>query len=225
MTKVFATFRAVFVTGILLLLIGVVNVQQTPLLVAFLAAFLVLHALEFSARARGDVTYDEEGKPAKIHSKSEDQSRFTTWIVSTSFITNIVIPILQYRYTSPLAAVGWLNWLGLFVFVAGTMLRIWSIRVADDAFLTQVAVEKKHRLVTAGPYTWVRHPAYLGLIIAYTGIAGIFSSAWGLALLLIVIIPTLVVRLLKEEKILAKHFGEEWRQYTTQTHSLLIPGL
>jgi len=216
MAVVVASVRSVFVTGILLLLIGVTNVQHTPLFVTFLMVFWILRTVEHSSPHATDLQ-------ATIH--GEDQSRLTTWIISTSFITNIVIPVLQYRYTSPPPALGWINWLGLLAFIAGTALRIWSIRVAGESFKGQVVVAEKQRLITTGPYAWVRHPAYLGLIIAYAGVAALFSSSLGFAALLVFVIPALIIRLMKEEKILAAHFGDAWQQYTAQTGSLLIPGL
>jgi protein-S-isoprenylcysteine O-methyltransferase Ste14 len=216
MAVVVASVRSAFVTGILLLLIGVINVQQTPLFVVFLGAFLFLRTVEMSSPHAAVLQ-------ATIH--GEDQSRITTWILSTSFVTNIVIPILQYRYTTPPPVLGWLSWLGFLVFIAGTALRIWSIRAAGESFRGQIIVTEKQQLITTGPYAWVRHPAYLGLIIAYLGVAGLFSSYLGLAALLIFVIPALIIRLIKEEKVLAAHFGEEWQRYTAQTGSLLIPGL
>lgn len=216
MTVIVAAARAAFLTGILLLLIGVINVQHSTLFIAFLGAFLVLHTVESASP-------HEKVLQATIH--GEDESRVTTWIVSVSFITNIVVPILQYRYTLPLQAIGWMNWLGLFAFVAGSVLRLWSFRVAGGSFKAQIAVAEKQQLATTGPYAWVRHPSYLGVIIAYAGIAGIFSSTLGLITLLVLVMPALIIRLLKEEKILAAHFGEEWQCYTAQTGSMLVPGL
>jgi protein-S-isoprenylcysteine O-methyltransferase Ste14 len=216
MAVVGAIVRAAFTTGILLLLIGVINVQQTPFFMIFLAAFFVLRAAEISSPHAAVLQ-------ATIH--GEDESRITTWILSTSIITNIVIPILQYRYASHESALGWMSWLGLFAFVLGSVLRIWSIRVAGESFKGQIVVTEKQRLVTSGPYAWVRHPSYLGVIIAYAGVAGIFSSSAGLAALLILVTPALIVRLLKEEKLLAGHFGDAWQQYTSKTSSMLMPGL
>jgi len=216
MSVVIATVRAAFLTGILLLLIGVDNVRPAPLFITFLAAFLVLRIVEIASP-------HEKVLQASVH--GEDESRITTWIISASFITNIVVPILQYRYTSPQPALGWMSWLGLLAFIAGSALRMWSFRVADGSFKAQIAVAEKQRLATTGPYAWVRHPAYLGVIIAYAGIAGIFSSSIGIAALLALVMPALIIRLLKEEKILAASFGEEWQHYTSQTGSMLMPGL
>jgi protein-S-isoprenylcysteine O-methyltransferase Ste14 len=216
MTVIVAAGRAAFLTGILLLLIGVINVSQSILFITFLAVFLILRTIESASP-------HEKVLQASVH--GEDESRITTWIVSVSFITNIVVPILQYRYTSPPPAIGWVNWLGLFAFIAGSALRLWSFHVAGGAFKAQIEVGEKQRLATTGPYAWVRHPSYLGVIIAYAGIAGTFSSTLGLIALLVLVMPALIIRLLKEEKILAAHFGEEWQRYTAQTGSMLVPGL
>ncbi len=218
MSVVLTTLRAALFTSILSLLIGITNVSGTPLFVAFLAALFALRMLEVYVA----------GAPTQIVGgdlKSDDQSRITTWIIGTCFLTNMVTPILQYRYTMPSPGVAWWNWIGLLVMMAGSALRIWSMRVAGESFKEQVTVATKQRLATTGPYAWVRHPAYLGLIISYLGVTMIFSSSLGLAALLIIVVPTIILRIFKEEKILSTHFGEDWRRYTAQAGSMLFPGL
>jgi len=216
MSLVFHALRAGLFIGIILLLIGVTNVGQTPLFMAFLAALVMARFLELSGPGKALLA---------TRLADEDKSRITTWIIGATFITNMVVPILHYRYSKPLPEVGWWNWLGLLIMIAGSALRLWSIQVAGESFKAQIAVSAKHRLATSGPYAWVRHPAYLGTIIFYLGVTAIFWSSWGLAALLIVVVPTFVVRLFKEERILEAHFGEEWRRYAAQTGSMLFPGL
>jgi protein-S-isoprenylcysteine O-methyltransferase Ste14 len=217
MAAVASVFRAALYTVIIAVwCIGVNLVRDTTLFQVFLFAFFVLRVAEYFFSGRDS---------SKRSLKGEDHSRVTTWIIGASFITNVVVPILQYRYTKPLPEVSEWSWAGLLLFIAGMALRVWSIRVAGEAFKPQIAVTEKQQLATTGPYAWVRHPSYLGLIIAYLGMAAIFSSSWALAALLILVVPAIIVRLLKEEQILAAHFGEEWKRYTAQTHSLLIPGL
>lgn len=216
MTMVLQALRAALFTGIMSLIIGIANVRDTPLFMVVLAALFVLHFLEISSPGATSL---------KSGLKGEDHSRVTTWIIGASFLTNVVLPILDYRYSTPVPQVAWWNWLGLLALIAGSAMRVWSIRVAGDSFKVQIVVTAKQRLVMSGPYAWVRHPSYLGTVISYLGVATIFSSSWGLATLLIIVVPTLIVRLLKEEKLLAAHFGEEWRRYRAQTESRLIPGL
>ena len=206
---------AVGYTGLISLIIGVLNVKDSPLFMAFL---VVLFGATLFERAPAS-------KALKSALGGNDASPITTWVIGATFLTNVVLPILDYRYSTPLAPTGWLNWLGLTIFALGSALRAWAVAAAGEAFQTHIVVSPKQRLVTTGPYAWLRHPAYLATILSYAGIAMIFHSALGAGVLLVLVIPTLIVRVFKEEQVLAAHFGEGWQQYTGKTTSMLMPGL
>ena len=68
-------------------------------------------------------------------------------------------------------------------------------------------------IVTTGPYKVTRNPAYLGMALAYSGIAIAAGAAWPFATLL----PTLAVIdqgvIAREERYLEREFGEEYLAY------------
>src|SRR4051794_37745232 len=66
-------------------------------------------------------------------------------------------------FSFELGAVGLALTFGLLA--AGLGLRWWAIRTLGKFFTVDVAVHKEHRLVTAGPYAWLRHPSYTGLLM------------------------------------------------------------
>ena len=49
---------------------------------------------------------------------------------------------------------------GLAIFVCGVALRMWAIATLGRLFTYDVAIQAGHRVVTSGPYRWVRHPSY-----------------------------------------------------------------
>jgi protein-S-isoprenylcysteine O-methyltransferase Ste14 len=73
-----------------------------------------------------------------------------------------------------------------------------------------------HHLVTSGPYAFVRHPMYLGLILAACGSLLIYTT-WT-TLLFTCFAPLLIFRTRREDAALASEFGERWQEY-----SQLIP--
>lgn len=75
----------------------------------------------------------------------------------------------------------------------------------------------QHRLVTSGPFAYVRHPMYLGILL--TALGGIAVYRTWTFLFLLTHFPALRVRARHEEQALAAAFGAEWAAYCRQ-----VPG-
>jgi protein-S-isoprenylcysteine O-methyltransferase Ste14 len=78
------------------------------------------------------------------------------------------------------------------------------------------------RLVTWGPYALVRHPLYLGEIVAVTGVVLQYLSVWALLLLGLLCVVQLQ-RMKNEERVLSRVFPE-YGDYMTRT-ARLVPGV
>lgn len=101
----------------------------------------------------------------------------------------------------------------------GIVLHIWS-RYTRQEMATSWAMDKEHRLVTSGPYSFIRHPSYSAYIVCFIG--------------LFLLIPSLVTALLipgiwgyyliakREEEMLLAHFGDEYVKYRQRT-GMFIP--
>lgn len=113
------------------------------------------------------------------------------------------------------------RWAGVMVFVAGCILRIYSVQVLGNRFSGLVAVQPGHNLVTTGIYGRIRHPSYLGMLVTVVGWALAFRSSVGL-LLGSLVVPVLISRMNAEEKLLQSQFGTEYDAYVRRT-SRLIP--
>ena len=115
------------------------------------------------------------------------------------------------------------RWLGVILFAAGGAMRIWPVFVLGTRFSGLVAIQPGHTLVTSGIYHIIRHPSYLGLLVASLGWGLAFRSGVGV-LLAALLIPPLVARIQAEERLLRSEFGAEYDTYRGRT-SRLIPGL
>jgi protein-S-isoprenylcysteine O-methyltransferase Ste14 len=87
-----------------------------------------------------------------------------------------------------------------------------------------IAIDSHHPVVRSGLYRFVRHPSYVGLLIAFLGL-GVFFANW-LSILGLLIPITLAVlnRVAKEEQALLDALGSEYADYCSQTKRF-IPGL
>jgi len=101
-----------------------------------------------------------------------------------------------------------------FVFVAAGLLFILSsIGMFLETRTTIIPFGKASHLVSRGPYRFTRNPMYLGLVLAYIGVAGILAAPWPLILLPL---PTLVIHRIVipfEEARLREIFGDTFASY------------
>jgi len=97
----------------------------------------------------------------------------------------------------------WKSLLGVGVIVAGLALRSWAAGI-----LHKTAV-----LTTSGPYALVRHPLYVGSFMMMIGFCVLIDDVENLWIVLGPIAFIYVLKLLAEERMLAKKFGERWQQY------------
>lgn len=115
------------------------------------------------------------------------------------------------------------RWIGVVVFAAGGILRLWPVFVLGNRFSGLVAIQPGHKLVTTGIYSMIRNPSYLGLLIGSLGWALVFRS-WVGVLLTLLTIPPLIARIMAEERLLHDHFGAPYDAYCRRTWRL-VPGL
>jgi protein-S-isoprenylcysteine O-methyltransferase Ste14 len=113
---------------------------------------------------------------------------------------------------------------GLVVIWTGLAVRVWAVLALGGSFSTFVQVDEGQQVVTTGPYRWIRHPSYTGLLLICLGF-GIAVGNW-LSILACAVIPVLglLPRIAVEEAELVRVLGEQYRRYQKTTHRL-IPGL
>ncbi|WGS84960.1 isoprenylcysteine carboxylmethyltransferase family protein [Methylomonas sp. UP202] len=111
--------------------------------------------------------------------------------------------------------------LALAIFAAGLSLRYLAVRRLGRFFTTDVTIQPRHELIVDGPYRWLRHPAYTGLLLALAG-AGL-AMGDGLAVLAATLPIGLAVRgrIAIEEAMLAAEFGAAHADYCAVRWRLL----
>jgi protein-S-isoprenylcysteine O-methyltransferase Ste14 len=113
---------------------------------------------------------------------------------------------------------------GLALFIAGYVLG--SYAMIENRFFSgtvRIQDDRGHRVVSSGPYRWMRHPGYLGAIIAYMGTPALLSSLWAwlpsVALVALVILRTR----LEDSTLRAELPG--YQAYADKVRYRLLPGV
>jgi len=83
----------------------------------------------------------------------------------------------------------WSVGVGLAVGGAGIGLRSWAIHSLGRFFSPVIRIEPEHRIVRAGPYQWLRHPSYTGLLLIAVGVSTSVGSIPGM-IATVVVAPT-----------------------------------
>jgi len=104
--------------------------------------------------------------------------------------------------------------LGIVLSLAGYTFSVWSV-VARGRYAVSWKMPEDQKLVTWGPYCYVRHPSYLGYILMFFG----FFSLWPnlFTLIPLVAIPGYYRVALEEERLLIRRFGDEYEKYRKKT--------
>jgi len=159
-------------------------------------------------------------KRSRSDAASKDRgSFFLIWAVCLSSIG--VAIVAAYRMPA-LAFPRWnlLYAAGLCFFTLGLLLRFYSIIYLGRFFTANVAIAKDHRLIDSGPYRFVRHPTYTGLLMIALGLGVSFGNMASLLIIVVPILASLLWRIQIEEQALAEAFGEQYRSYMQRTKCL-----
>ena len=147
-----------------------------------------------------------------------EQKTIIRWLQGVAF-ASLLIPGLDYRFGWSHVPL-WLTILSQILVFAGSLITLWVMKENSFASRT-VQVEEGHRVISTGPYRFVRHPMYFGAILMFVFTPLALGSWWALPGFLLVI-PFLVLRLLNEEKLLRRDLPG-YSDYCLRTRSRLIP--
>ena len=115
-----------------------------------------------------------------------------------------------------------LRYLGLFIFLIGYIFMIWAPLHLGKQFSWLVTVQEEHELITDGPFRYMRHPRYSGIIWWVFGVALVFLSIPALVLAVLMAM-LMLLRIPKEEKMLHQEFGKGWEEFCERTTKKIIP--
>ncbi len=116
---------------------------------------------------------------------------------------------------------GWsVELLGLAIAIAGFAFAIWARVHLGANWSGRVTIKQNHTLIQSGPYGYVRHPIYTGLIAAIIGTALTFGE-WRDLIALALAVASSWYKLRLEEKWMAETFGPAYEDYRRRVAALI----
>ena len=103
---------------------------------------------------------------------------------------------------------------------AGVLFAIWARVIIGRNWSSSVTLKHSHDLVQSGPYRLVRHPIYSGMLLSFAG-GVLFLDRVGSLIALLMTFAIYYWKAHQEEKLLADHFGDNWRRYRKSTRAII----
>jgi protein-S-isoprenylcysteine O-methyltransferase Ste14 len=110
--------------------------------------------------------------------------------------------------------------IGVMTCVLGMALAIWSRRILAGNWSSEVTFKQGHELIQTGPYRFVRHPIYTGILMMFlgTGIANGQLHCW---VGLVILFAAFWIKLNQEETLLLRHFPGDYPSYRSRVKALV----
>ena len=117
-----------------------------------------------------------------------------------------------------------LQMLGLAMYLLSTAFIMWVFRENSFAApVVKIQAERHHRVVSSGPYAFVRHPMYSGIMLFFVGVPLLLGSWWGVAIApLFAVLFGIRARI--EERALVEGLPG-YADYAARVRYRLVPGL
>ena len=111
--------------------------------------------------------------------------------------------------------------LGIAVWLGGICLRLYSVRTLGRFFTTGVTISNGQRIVEQGPYRWLRHPSYLGGLLALAGFGMTLTNWLAMFLPVCCLAAAYAYRIRVEEQALVRGLGPAYSEYMQRTWRLI----
>ena len=177
------------------------------IVIVFTMAVTVHHRL-LAAKSGEKISHKDEGY---LFATVLRLAGLVLWISTFGFL---IFPG-YFQWTSlPLPT--WLRWLGVVMGVLCSLLMYWTLKSLGKNLTDTVVTRSEARLVTNGPYRWVRHPFYVTAALLMASVT-VLTANWLIGVSSVAVLTMLAIRTPKEEQRLIERFGQEYRDYMAKT--------
>jgi protein-S-isoprenylcysteine O-methyltransferase Ste14 len=129
---------------------------------------------------------------------------------------------LRYGWTTAMPAAAPVA--ALILTIIGYSIVVWA--TASNAFFSmavRIQKERGHAVATGGPYRFVRHPAYVGMVLQFLGSPIVLGSWWAGLIGLVCALLILLRTALEDRTLLSELAG--YREYAARVRYRLVPGI
>jgi len=157
--------------------------------------------------------------------RSNNGQRSLSWIRFLGL--SIWLPILLYIVNPAWVTLfkieipSWLRVAAVMISAIDTILIYWMFRTLDTNISPSHEARENATLITSGPYRFIRHPLYTFGYVAFASLTLMTSLVWMFLITLLPFILFIAWRTPREEEKLIAVFGDDYRQYMTQTGRFL----
>jgi protein-S-isoprenylcysteine O-methyltransferase Ste14 len=104
--------------------------------------------------------------------------------------------------------------------VAGTAILLWARTILGGNWSGAVTLKENHELIQRGPYAWVRHPIYSGMLLLGLGVAIHYATLGGF-ILLVVCCAVFARKMREEELLMTEHFPDRYPAYRARVKAIV----
>ena len=190
-----------------------------------MAAFFVLSFIISRAIARKKTPDILKERANYIsHENTQPWDKWLSPIVAFGSVFTLLVAGLDARFHGSAGFSLPVELIGLVLIVIGYLIA--SYAFVENTFFSgtvRLQEERGHKVISSGPYKWVRHPGYLGSIIASLGMPLLLDSAW--AFIPVVVFGAFFVLRTSLEDLFLQENLPGYREFAQKTRYRLFPGV
>ncbi|NLQ90763.1 isoprenylcysteine carboxylmethyltransferase family protein [Streptococcus mutans] len=157
----------------------------------------------------------------KKNVSNSSQDKGTRYVIIASVVLSIAM--LNNPFNINILLPEWGIYLGILLMILGIIFRVYAIKYLGKAFTLTVQATDNQKLISSGPYSVVRNPAYTGTIISILGLAFITLNIFNILIVFIILSIGYAIRIRTEEEVLEQHFGRIYQDYCQKVKYRLFP--
>ena len=184
----------------------------------------IIVGLNIIATFGANVSGAKKGFKSKISDVKEKPKTYLQSfpvVLSTLALVALILAVFQVGTLEYTESYNTIRIIGLLIYLMFSWIQVWAFKSLGENFAQDILIKKNHKLVTDGPFKFIRHPQYFSQIFIDLGAAAATLS-FIVAPIAIIQIPFIFLRASLEDKLLLKHFSDEFSTYKKKS-GLIIP--